>query len=92
MKCKISHCKASCCYNIPFQAEELERFADKIVTPVIGFYFLNGAKVAVTNQDWQQNKCPFLTEECKCNIYESRPEICRCFGEIAALPCALMKK
>lgn len=30
--------------------------------------------------DRGKQKCPFLTNDCKCAIYDSRPELCKCFG------------
>lgn len=90
-RCKVSKCRASCCYNIPFENNELERFASLIVNPVIGTFPLGGGRVAVTDRRMDRNKCPFLREDCRCNIYESRPEICRMFGEIEPLPCNYMK-
>lgn len=37
--------------------------------------------VAWTDNDIEKNKCPFLREDCRCNIYEMRPHICRIFGD-----------
>ncbi len=87
MKCKLNICHACCCYNIPFEHHELERFADKIVNPVITIDYTLHAQIAITDFDWQKNKCPFLTQDYKCNIYEQRPEVCRKFGEIKELTC-----
>ena len=36
--------------------------------------------LVVTDYDIAKNKCPFLREDCKCNIYNVRPQICRIFG------------
>lgn len=92
MKCKLSKCNAHCCYNIPFDRNELERFADKIVNPVLFTAPLGAAVVAFTNENIGQNKCPFLRRDFKCNIYDNRPGVCRLFGEIERLPCEFLKK
>ena len=87
MRCKTHKCKACCCYNIPFERGELERFADRIVTPVRFTLPLGRAKVAFTHDEPSLNRCPFLRLDFRCNIYDQRPEVCRLFGEIPALPC-----
>ncbi len=86
-------CKGQCCYNVPFGDNELVRFADKIITPVIETERMtNGAILPLTAPDVMENKCPFLTHNYKCNIYDNRPEVCRLFGEIETLPCPMKKK
>lgn len=92
MKCRIHKCNACCCYNIPFEKNEIERFADKIVNPVLFVLPLVGSvPVAFTNEKPELNKCPFLRKDLKCNIYENRPEVCRKFGQIAELPCRYIR-
>lgn len=92
MKCRISRCNACCCYNIPFDRNELIRFADKIVNPVLFTLPLGLALVAYTNEKPMLNKCPFLRKDFKCNIYDNRPDVCRKFGQIEELPCKFIKK
>lgn len=92
MKCRLSKCNACCCYNIPFDANELIRYADKIVNPVLFTMSLGAAMVAFTNEKPALNKCPFLRKDYKCNIYENRPRVCRLFGEIDEMPCKWLKK
>ena len=92
MKCRIYKCKAKCCYNIPFENNELEKYADKIVNPVLETSNHYGAQIAFTAYDVMKNKCPFLRADYKCNIYEHRPDICRKFGSIPELPCKLIKQ
>lgn len=92
MKCRISVCKASCCYNIPFERDELRRFSDRIVNPVLFTLPLGAGTVAFTDKNINKNKCPFLRKDCKCNIYDVRPDICRKFGEIAELTCYMAKE
>ena len=36
-------------------------------------------------------KCPFLTNENKCAVYEDRPEVCRAFGLVPKLPCPYIR-
>jgi len=85
--CRIKKCKACCCYNMPFGHNELERFASLIVNPVIGFAPFGTIKITMTDWNLDNNKCPFLRADFKCNIYENRPDVCRKFGEIPELPC-----
>lgn len=90
-KCLLHKCNAHCCYNITFGHDELERFASQIVNPVIGFTPFGGVKIVMTSWDLDKNKCPFLRADCKCNIYENRPDVCRKMGEIPELPCKYFK-
>lgn len=48
-----------------------------IVNPVIAFTPFGGVRIAMTDMDLDRNKCPFLRADCKCNIYENRPNVCR---------------
>lgn len=101
MKCRPNKCKGACCYNVPFKDEELEKYKDKIINPVLAVETLPNMKVQAVvpftvevkrPEDIMKNKCPFLRHDCTCNIYENRPEICRLFGEIAELPCKYRKQ
>ncbi len=92
MKCKIHKCKGACCHNVPFENNELETYKDKIVTPYFDTFRVRNGIVPITNTVWDKNKCPFLTAEFKCNIYENRPEVCRLMGESRELPCEYIKK
>ena len=103
MKCRPQRCKARCCYNIPFADGELEKYADKIINPVLTTVPLGPGHVAFTvmpkamtkeamGEAMKNNKCPFLRHDCTCNIYEHRPDVCRKFGEISELPCEIRKK
>lgn len=92
MKCKTNRCGAACCYNIPFTENELERFSDKIVTPVLYLSPLGSAMVAHTHPEWRKNKCPFLRHDLRCNIYEARPRVCRLMAEVKEMPCKYIRK
>lgn len=92
MKCRLHKCKAACCYNIPFEEGELVRYADKIVNPLKFTMPLGPGTVAFTDEEPMRNKCPFLRSDCRCNIYDHRPRVCRLFGEIDRLPCQWLKK
>ena len=92
MKCRLSKCNAQCCYNLSFDQNELERFATRIVNPVLYIVPMFGRNVAFTAEKMEDNKCPFLRHDFKCNIYENRPDVCRKFGEIDKLPCRFLKK
>ena len=91
-KCRICKCNAQCCYNIPFDRGELDRFKEKIVNKVLFILPMHGAQVAFTDEDPGRNKCPFLRADYKCNIYENRPDVCRKFGVIPELPCKWIKR
>lgn len=91
MKCQLSKCKASCCYNLSFNQNELERFSNKIVNPVLEIVTMFGVNVVFTAQKMKDNKCPFLRHDFKCNIYENRPEVCRKMGEIDQMPCVFIR-
>lgn len=91
-RCRTYICKSACCYNIPFESNELVKYAAKIVNKVLFTLPLGSAVVPFTNEDPNANKCPFLKADYKCNIYEDRPPVCRKFGEIEDLPCKYLKK
>lgn len=99
-KCRTYKCHAACCYNIVLPCGMMERFADKIVTPVIYRSLLPvnpefpPSEFVNTSFDSKNNKCPFLRKDCKCNIYEDRPDICRRFGDGShpMLVCEFLKK
>ncbi len=92
MKCRTYKCKAACCYNVPFENGELEKYADKIVTPVVGTMTVFGAVLALTGNKIKSNKCPFLRADYKCNIYENRPDVCRKMGIVEKMPCPHLKQ
>lgn len=89
-KCKTHKCRASCCYNVPLH-DELDKYKDKIVTPVIDTKPVGNAIIPITHRKTFMNRCPFLLPTFRCNIYEHRPEICRLMGEIKDLPCTFRK-
>ena len=92
MKCRLKQCKASCCYNVPFENDELERFKDRIVNKVIMQVPIKGkAEMTYTNGNMNENKCPFLRPDFLCNIYNDRPDVCRRMGEINELRCEFRK-
>lgn len=92
MNCKVHKCNACCCYNIPFERFELERYKDKIVNTILFTLPQGPSVVAFTDADPANNKCPFLRADYKCNIYENRPEVCRLFGIVPQMPCKWLKK
>lgn len=87
-KCRTHKCHAACCYNATLPVGFIDRFAKKIVNPVISQLKLplsdnvpERSELVYTSFVCDDNKCPFLRADCKCNIYEHRPLICRKFGE-----------
>lgn len=89
MKCNIKRCKAACCYNVPLPKKILSVYRNKIVNPIIRI--LDAGKspkmenmefvLPLTGEGIENNKCPFLRADCRCNIYPNRPHLCRIFGE-----------
>lgn len=85
-KCDISKCHASCCYNVPMPKGYFSVYKKKVITPwkrLIEHGRGNNGEmlyVAVVDEDFHKNKCPFLRDDYKCNIYDKRPWICRVFG------------
>ena len=90
-KCRTYKCKARCCYNVPFEEGELDKYADKMVNPVLGVVPILGAMVPLTGASLEKNKCPFLRADFLCNIYENRPEVCRKMGEVDKMKCEFYK-
>lgn len=87
-RCRTYKCKAACCYNLALPVGFIDRFADKIVWPVIRREILpisdsvpERSELVYTSFAYDDNKCPFLRADYKCNVYENRPTICRLFGE-----------
>ena len=86
-KCDISKCKATCCYNAPLPKNYLTALKNRIVNPVKEILVIDNENMKgevmcypITDHNPDKNKCPFLTENCRCNIYDRRPPICRKFG------------
>lgn len=79
-KCDISKCKATCCYNAPLPKNYLTALKNRIVTPVkevivIDNEGLKGPEMCYPITDPMKNKCPFLTDNCRCNIYDHQSAI-----------------
>ena len=83
IKCDVSKCKAQCCYNAPLPKSYLTALKNRIVNPVKEVIVMDDTKMCypITDHNPDLNKCPFLTENCRCNIYDRRPPICRRFGD-----------
>lgn len=83
-KCKIEICHAFCCYNVPLDRRLIGAYRKKIVNPIIRYADEFGdANVAlpITDENLSKNKCPFLRNDCRCNIYQQRPQLCRMYGD-----------
>ena len=81
-KCDIKVCKSACCYNVPISKKLISAYRKKIANPILRIESLNDEMVfAVTDEDPNKNKCPFLNNNYKCNIYPRRPCVCRMFGD-----------
>ena len=83
MKCNVLECKAQCCYNAPLPKSYLTALKNRIVNSVKEIIVMDDTKMCypITDYNPDLNKCPFLTKNCKCNIYDRRPPICRKFGD-----------
>lgn len=83
MKCDVSKCNANCCYNPPLPKSHIFALSNRIVNKILELVVLDDTKMcyAITDHNPDKNKCPFLTNKCKCNIYDRRPEICKRFGD-----------
>ena len=91
--CNIFKCKAYCCMNAPLPLDLLEIHKKDIVNPVLEISPIGKVKgeffgIPITNlTDFLNNKCPFLTQTNKCNIYENRPQLCREYGTLDIKTC-----
>lgn len=86
-KCNTSKCHASCCYSVPMPKGFFSAFRKKVITPYKRLLEQEmtddkGQRlyIPVVDEDFNKNKCPFLRDDYKCNIYDQRPWICRAFG------------
>lgn len=81
-KCNIKVCKSACCYNVPHTKQYFTSLKNRIVNPIIRLEAIDKTHaMAITDEEPDKNKCPFLRKDYKCNIYDRRPSICRMFGE-----------
>lgn len=86
-KCRVSKCRAHCCFNVPLPIGFMETYGENIVTPIIGRTTLpphpdlGMCELVFTDMAFEKNRCPFLRKDYKCNVYEDRPQICHLFGE-----------
>jgi len=72
-----------CCGLIPFKQEEFEKHRDK-AERIEDVVYEKGYVGAITTDGF----CTFVDlEKKKCKIYEDRPDKCRAFGVVPALPC-----
>lgn len=78
---------ASCCYNAPLPKKYIFALKNRIVNPVKEILVIDNENMKgevmcypITDHNPDKNKCPFLTENCRCNIYDRRPPICKKFG------------
>ena len=84
-KC-LKNC-GECCGIVEFHTDVWEAHKDKAVRKVMELMEIKrrwGYTVIPMTEDL---KCPFLTSEKRCAIYESRPRICECYGVNVYLPC-----
>ena len=75
-ECNIKICNAECCGPVPIKNVVIRGFKNLINPGAI--IKRNGDISLVYHEDTL--KCGFLSEECRCKIYENRPDVCRKFG------------
>lgn len=81
-----SICKGcgKCCYNVPLPKDLVSATRNRVVTKPSGWQLVSEDEslkpmvVGIT----EDGRCPYLTENNICNIYDKRPWICRKFGEV----------
>lgn len=77
-------CGGQCCTYPGFSRREFKLVRHKYGIPAGAIVIpLQGRGVSIVKVD---GFCPWLKNG-KCSIYEDRPEGCRLYGKIAALPC-----
>ena len=86
-KCDVSKCKAACCYNVPMPPYMFRIYKAHIQREIKRFEPMDAQNekgemmvVPIVDEDFHKNVCPFLKTNCKCAIYDKRPNICRMFG------------
>lgn len=80
-KCDVRTCKAACCYNVPLEIGYLSAYKRRVARPILRTIdAYDGYVMPITSEDPKKNACPFLTEQCRCNIYKVRPKVCRLYG------------
>lgn len=70
IKCDISKCHASCCYNAPLPKKYIFALKNRIVNPVKEILVIDNENMKgevmcypITDHNPDKNKCPFLTPE-----------------------------
>lgn len=80
-KCNVKICRAACCHNTPIERGYLSAYSKRIANKVLEVVpMADDVVVPITDYDMEKNKCPFLNEHYRCNIYDVRPSVCRKFG------------
>ena len=78
---KCQHkCRARCCRYITVQLPAPKRNAD--FDEVSWFLAHEDISIYVEGRRWHleaRNRCKYLTRHSLCAIYESRPDVCRCY-------------
>ncbi len=62
---------------------------DKVKRLIVAVFEYEGNKVYPATGD---RYCPFMGYDCKCAIYDERPELCRNFGVVEHLGCPYIDK
>ena len=83
--CKIVNCKGDCCGTFPISPVLFRAFRRKInrSRQITNIFDVPSGEIQIETSD---GKCIFLNNSGSCNIYKSRPKICREYGS-KKLPC-----
>jgi Fe-S-cluster containining protein len=77
-------CKANCCIHVPMTKKEYRKLQNKSPRHLQSYKkFLIGGHVLILG------KCPWLTKDFKCSVYEDRPLACQVTGT-TEYPCEKM--
>ena len=77
MKFDCNMCKGICCYNPPQIANKEEYLLAKSQNVEIGAIYIKSINKYALGILKRNGKCPFLTEESKCSVYDNRFKSCR---------------
>jgi len=77
-------CKAECCHSPGLTRSEYDAMKEKYPAVQFGELHIRGQNLYWMGEPAQ--RCPMLSKN-RCTIYENRPQVCRNFGEMHALPC-----
>jgi len=82
-------CHGDCCGLVPMEPDVWEQHKEQAQVEVENILDAEGYVVVVTGDRY----CIFLDRQTyRCIIYDNRPNVCRLYGKIKALPCPWLKR